>query len=250
MLRGTVEAPAAEGERPKLAKAEMDPLRAAKQSREESTPDRQANAVSDDRALSTAPSEAESAFEASLKALHAQDAQQTGGRADRAEGTWYSQGLLAPDSNRPADGPGLVHSLLSFEIPTKRRSPMKDATTPSDTPLCTPLSPNDTPLCNLSDPAYLGPTPVIPSVVAPIATLEKWPAEPPKSLSKLGGGKNKCMRCSKSVYAAESIAGPGGEWHKQCLACNACRKLLDTTTLMEHRGEVYCRACFGKSAFS
>ena len=83
------------------------------------------------------------------------------------------------------------------------------------------------------------------------ATLERRTSAPPQqALSKLGGGKNKCMRCSKSVYAAESIAGPGGEWHKQCLACNACRKLLDTTTLMEHRGEVYCRACFSKSAFS
>ena len=82
--------------------------------------------------------------------------------------------------------------------------------------------------------------------------FERWPSPSAPAnaaaLSKLGGGKNKCMRCSKSVYAAESIAGPGGEWHKQCLACNACRKLLDTITLMEHRGEVYCRACFSKSA--
>ena len=31
-----------------------------------------------------------------------------------------------------------------------------------------------------------------------------------------------------------------------CLKCKTCRKLLDSTTLCNHDGEVYCKACYGK----
>ena len=56
----------------------------------------------------------------------------------------------------------------------------------------------------------------------------------------------KCPRCGKPVYFAERVQGPGGEWHKMCLKCKTCRKLLDSTTLTNHDGEVYCKACYGK----
>ena len=56
----------------------------------------------------------------------------------------------------------------------------------------------------------------------------------------------KCPRCGKAVYFAERAQGPGGEWHKMCLKCKTCRKLLDSTTLCNHDGEVYCKACYGK----
>ena len=57
---------------------------------------------------------------------------------------------------------------------------------------------------------------------------------------------SKCPRCGKVVYFAERAKGPGGDWHKTCLKCLDCRKLLDSTTLTEHEGEVYCKACYAK----
>ena len=57
---------------------------------------------------------------------------------------------------------------------------------------------------------------------------------------------SKCPRCGKAVYFAERAKGPGGDWHKTCLKCLDCRKLLDSTTLTEHEGEVYCKACYAK----
>eukprot|EP00009_Paramoeba_aestuarina_P004131 CAMPEP_0201506882 /NCGR_PEP_ID=MMETSP0161_2-20130828/721_1 /ASSEMBLY_ACC=CAM_ASM_000251 /TAXON_ID=180227 /ORGANISM="Neoparamoeba aestuarina, Strain SoJaBio B1-5/56/2" /LENGTH=130 /DNA_ID=CAMNT_0047901117 /DNA_START=87 /DNA_END=479 /DNA_ORIENTATION=- len=60
------------------------------------------------------------------------------------------------------------------------------------------------------------------------------------------GGAPKCPLCKKSVYAAEKATGPGGDWHKSCLKCPDCNKLLDSTTLCEHEGLVYCKADYGK----
>mmetsp|Transcript_6266 Transcript_6266/g.15883 ORF Transcript_6266/g.15883 Transcript_6266/m.15883 type:complete len:134 (-) Transcript_6266:92-493(-) len=57
------------------------------------------------------------------------------------------------------------------------------------------------------------------------------------------GGGVKCPRCKKTVYAAEKKIGPGGDWHARCLVCPDCNKSLDSTTLAEHQGEAYCRAC-------
>lgn len=45
-------------------------------------------------------------------------------------------------------------------------------------------------------------------------------------------------RCQKSVYFAEKVIGPGGDWHKKCLACKECKKGLDSTTLADKDGEV------------
>ena len=91
----------------------------------------------------------------------------------------------------------------------------------------------------------------------------------------------------RSVYAAEKAMGPGGDWHKTCLKvcpemlvffvflffvflllplvythrlysdlyssttiqCPDCNKLLDSTTLCEHDGLVWCKACYGKRCF-
>jgi len=61
------------------------------------------------------------------------------------------------------------------------------------------------------------------------------------------GGSLKCPRCGKSVYAAEKILAIGKEWHKTCLTCKECGKSLDSTTLAEHDGEVFCKACHAKN---
>jgi hypothetical protein len=72
-------------------------------------------------------------------------------------------------------------------------------------------------------------------------------------------------RCSKKVYFAEKALGPGGkgvaqktwlhlsvflltdgkcvDWHKMCLNCKSCGKLVDSTTLADKDGEVRRRHC-------
>ncbi|EJD04894.1 LIM-domain-containing protein [Fomitiporia mediterranea MF3/22] len=62
------------------------------------------------------------------------------------------------------------------------------------------------------------------------------------------GGVPYCPRCSKAVYAAEQIMGPGRMlYHKPCLACTTCNKRLDSLSLMEHDKEPYCKQCYNKS---
>ncbi|OJA09141.1 hypothetical protein AZE42_02313 [Rhizopogon vesiculosus] len=58
------------------------------------------------------------------------------------------------------------------------------------------------------------------------------------------GGTPICPRCSKVVYAAEQVMGPGRKlYHKPCLACTTCNKRLDSLTLLEHDQEPYCKTC-------
>ncbi|GAA5930599.1 uncharacterized protein JCM15063_002409 [Sporobolomyces koalae] len=62
------------------------------------------------------------------------------------------------------------------------------------------------------------------------------------------GGAPSCPTCNKSVYFAEQTLGPGGRaFHKICLKCVACGKLLEPRLLVDHDGEAYCKACHGKS---
>lgn len=57
-------------------------------------------------------------------------------------------------------------------------------------------------------------------------------------------GAPKCARCGKSVYAAEQVIGPlSRPYHKPCLACVVCNKRLDSTLIVEHEGEPYCKNC-------
>ncbi|KAH9996139.1 hypothetical protein BJV74DRAFT_769233 [Russula compacta] len=49
------------------------------------------------------------------------------------------------------------------------------------------------------------------------------------------GGTPICPRCSKAVYAAEQVMGPGRKlYHKPCLACTTCGVRLDSFRLLEH----------------
>ncbi|ESK87689.1 cysteine and glycine-rich protein 3 (cardiac lim protein) [Moniliophthora roreri MCA 2997] len=62
------------------------------------------------------------------------------------------------------------------------------------------------------------------------------------------GGTPICPRCSKAVYAAEQVMGPGRKlYHKPCLACTLCNKRLDSYTLLEHDQEPYCKSCHVKN---
>ncbi|GAA5827755.1 hypothetical protein JCM11251_007658 [Rhodosporidiobolus azoricus] len=62
------------------------------------------------------------------------------------------------------------------------------------------------------------------------------------------GSAPTCPRCSKPVYFAEQTLGPGGvAFHKPCLKCTACGRLLEPRLLVDHEGEAYCKPCHGKA---
>lgn len=67
------------------------------------------------------------------------------------------------------------------------------------------------------------------------ATVQKW------------GGAEVCPRCEKCVYLAELMRGAGKAWHKGCFTCINCNKRVDSTTLCEREGEIYCKACYGRN---
>ncbi|PWN47020.1 hypothetical protein IE53DRAFT_277248 [Violaceomyces palustris] len=67
----------------------------------------------------------------------------------------------------------------------------------------------------------------------------------------------KCARCNTSVYQAEQVIGPSSKpYHKNCLACVVCNKRLDSTLLVEHDAQPFCKNCHrehlgtGKGGFS
>ncbi|GAA5911365.1 LIM domain-containing protein [Sporobolomyces salmoneus] len=62
------------------------------------------------------------------------------------------------------------------------------------------------------------------------------------------GGAPTCPTCSQKVYFAEQTLGPGGRaFHKRCLKCVECGKLLEPRLLVDHDGEAYCKNCHSKS---
>ncbi|KAI7829215.1 hypothetical protein BX661DRAFT_101258 [Kickxella alabastrina] len=58
--------------------------------------------------------------------------------------------------------------------------------------------------------------------------------------------KDICPRCTKRIYHAEKVVGPGGAWHRGCFKCKQCNSALSSTTLTEHNGEAFCRTCYTK----
>ncbi|WFD29559.1 hypothetical protein MSPP1_000568 [Malassezia sp. CBS 17886] len=54
----------------------------------------------------------------------------------------------------------------------------------------------------------------------------------------------RCPRCDDRVYAAEQVIGPAGvAYHRLCLKCVVCNKLLDSVSLLEHDAQPYCNNC-------
>ncbi|XP_033122306.1 cysteine-rich protein 1-like [Anneissia japonica] len=57
----------------------------------------------------------------------------------------------------------------------------------------------------------------------------------------------KCPRCTKEVYFAEKVTSLGKDWHKMCLKCKLCNKLLSSGGHAQHNGEPYChQPCYAK----
>ncbi|XP_057686123.1 cysteine and glycine-rich protein 1a [Corythoichthys intestinalis] len=70
----------------------------------------------------------------------------------------------------------------------------------------------------------------------------------PSKFAQKFGGSEKCPRCGKAVYAAEKVIGAGSSWHKTgCFRCASCGKGLESTTLADKDGEIYCKGCYAKS---
>ncbi|KAG7481734.1 hypothetical protein JOB18_003601 [Solea senegalensis] len=69
----------------------------------------------------------------------------------------------------------------------------------------------------------------------------------PSKCSQKFGGSDHCPRCSKAVYAAEKVMGAGKPWHKTCFRCALCGKSLESTTVTDKDGELYCKVCYAKN---
>lgn len=53
------------------------------------------------------------------------------------------------------------------------------------------------------------------------------------------------FRCAKNVYFAERVSALGKDYHKLCLKCTACNKLLAAGNVLEHAEQPYCKGCYG-----
>ncbi|XP_033124484.1 cysteine-rich protein 1-like [Anneissia japonica] len=63
-----------------------------------------------------------------------------------------------------------------------------------------------------------------------------------------------CPMCEKPVYFAEKKTSLGRDWHRGCLRCNRCNKVLNSGQHAEHEGKPYCNmpcysALFGPKGF-
>ncbi|CAI2169061.1 8868_t:CDS:2 [Funneliformis geosporum] len=54
-----------------------------------------------------------------------------------------------------------------------------------------------------------------------------------------------CPRCSKAVFAAEAVSA-GVKYHKLCLRCVTCDKLVSSSNMADREGKIYCRSCYSK----
>lgn len=66
--------------------------------------------------------------------------------------------------------------------------------------------------------------------------------------SVLGGAPDVCPRCSKNVYFAEMMQGPGGsKYHKLCFRCTDCDKSLDSmNSCVTTENVLLCKTCYSK----
>ncbi|KAH6567988.1 hypothetical protein BASA50_001153 [Batrachochytrium salamandrivorans] len=68
----------------------------------------------------------------------------------------------------------------------------------------------------------------------------------PSTASKYGGSPA-CAKCTKAVYFAEQVIGPGNiKYHKTCFKCSSCNKQLDTGTASNKDTAIFCKPCHGR----
>ncbi|XP_015906374.1 cysteine-rich protein 1-like isoform X1 [Parasteatoda tepidariorum] len=60
-----------------------------------------------------------------------------------------------------------------------------------------------------------------------------------------------CPNCENPVYFAERILCMGRWWHRSCLRCTKCNKVLEPTRLICKEGKVYCPVpCYNNLFFT
>ncbi|KAL1519921.1 hypothetical protein AB1Y20_023409 [Prymnesium parvum] len=65
------------------------------------------------------------------------------------------------------------------------------------------------------------------------------------SSKRYGGGGDKCFKCGKTVYAAESFLAQGHVLHRECFRCAHCdAKLLNSPNWEMLKGDFFCQAHF------
>ncbi|KAF9426969.1 hypothetical protein BGZ94_005717 [Podila epigama] len=96
-----------------------------------------------------------------------------------------------------------------------------------------------------TSPVILMASPLAPRSGAPVLTsLFSTRTRP---LPKFGGATI-CPRCQQAVGVMEQVPGPRNEkWHKKCLNCKECKKVLDSSAMTRGEGEAFCRGCFNKT---
>jgi len=64
--------------------------------------------------------------------------------------------------------------------------------------------------------------------------------------SKFGGGGNKCKKCDKTVYPAETLQFEKMYYHQKCFVCDGCDKKLTPSAAEWHKENqsVHCKKCF------
>ena len=56
-----------------------------------------------------------------------------------------------------------------------------------------------------------------------------------------------CQRCDRQVYQAEQVKAAGATWHKTCFLCMNCDRRLDSNSLCERGGQIFCNNCYHKN---
>ncbi|CAH1233139.1 CSRP2 [Branchiostoma lanceolatum] len=58
----------------------------------------------------------------------------------------------------------------------------------------------------------------------------------------------KCPKCDRTVYQNEEVLLGGKSFHKRsCFVCSVCNKMLDSTTVKENEGVLFCKSCYGET---
>jgi len=81
-----------------------------------------------------------------------------------------------------------------------------------------------------------------------VATASKTPAVAGSSSaapSKFGGGGNKCVKCDKTVYAAETVSFEKQSYHAECFKCQDCSKVIQSASgAAVFEDKLLCVKCF------
>eukprot|EP00123_Amoebidium_parasiticum_P011022 comp20469_c0_seq1/m.26082 comp20469_c0_seq1/g.26082 ORF comp20469_c0_seq1/g.26082 comp20469_c0_seq1/m.26082 type:complete len:112 (-) comp20469_c0_seq1:259-594(-) len=74
--------------------------------------------------------------------------------------------------------------------------------------------------------------------------MSEAPTSSPKGSPKFGGGGGEGDVCQKTVYPVEKISADGKIWHKNCLKCDKCQKILSLGNYAAAGDKMFCKPHF------